>query len=276
QELSVSQVDRAHVLIRTSDGKLHVCGNNNLGQLGLGDTVQRNILTTVSGKTVTAVQACGLFDGATYQNWSQIILTSGSLQSAGGNVNGQLGNNTTTDSNTFINTTLNHTNVVTLVRNVGGYTTSGYITSAGILWLCGHNAVGTLGNGSTTQSNVYVQPSGSFQGFVSKAIIAGTQAIGTCVLMTTSGLGEVWATGGNSSGQCGDGSTTTRTTFGRVPMPELIADISAAATSILLVASCFYALSASGRVYSWGANVSGQAGQGHLQAVYVPNEVLIR
>ncbi|MFM8331899.1 MAG: RCC1 domain-containing protein, partial [Candidatus Methylumidiphilus sp.] len=43
QELSVSQVDRAHVLIRTSDGKLHVCGNNNLGQLGLGDTVQRNI-----------------------------------------------------------------------------------------------------------------------------------------------------------------------------------------------------------------------------------------
>lgn len=303
QELSVSQVEQAHVLVRTSDGKLHVCGYNNLGQLGLGDTVQRNILTTVSGKTVTAVQACGTFDGAsTYYNWSQIILTNGSLQSAGSNVNGQLGNNTTTNSTTFINTTLNHTNVASLVKHVGGYTTSGYITSAGILWLCGHNTTGTLGVGNTTQSNVYVQPSGSFQGFVSKAIIAGTQSVGTCMLMTTigtnqawamggysSGLiiansfpsltsGEVWATGGNGSGQCGDGSTTTRTTFGRVAMPDLIVDISASAISTASTAPCMYALGANGRLYSWGTNSSlfGWAGQGHLQAVYVPCEALIR
>lgn len=276
--ISVAAAPNPHVLVRTSDNKLHVCGYNAWGQLGLGDTVNRLQLTTVSGKTVSAVQANGGYDNTSgYHGTSQIILTSGALQSAGYNIQGQLGNNSTTSSNVFINTSLNHTNVSGIVKTVTTYGSAGYITSAGIVWLVGTNGAGQLGNGGTTQSNVYVQPSGAFQGFATKAIYAGAPGAGsvaTCVALTS--LGEVWATGNNANGQCGDGTVTNRTTFARVALPELITDIGACGNDTAGNLTAFFALGVSGRLYSWGSNGNGHAGLGHLFNAYVPCEVLIR
>lgn len=273
--ISVAAAPNPHVLVRTSDNKLHVCGYNAWGQLGLGDTVNRLQLTTVSGKTVSAVQANGGYDNTSaYVGTSQIILTSGALQSAGYNIQGQLGNNSTTSSNVFINTSLNHTNVSGIVKTVTTYGSAGYITSAGIVWLVGTNGAGQLGNGGTTQSNVYVQPSGAFQGFATKAIYAGAPGAGsvaTCVALTS--LGEVWATGNNANGQCGDGTVTNRTTFARVALPELITDIGACGNDTAGNYTAFFALGVSGRLYSWGSNGYGHAGLGHLFNAYVACEV---
>lgn len=274
--ISVAAAPNPHVLVRTSDNKLHVCGYNAWGQLGLGDTVNRLQLTTVSGKTVSAVQANGGYDNTSaYVGTSQIVLTSGALQSAGYNTQGQLGNNSTTSSNVFINTSLNHTNVSGIVKTVTTYGSAGYITSAGIVWLVGTNGAGQLGNGGTTQSNVYVQPSGAFQGFATKAIYAGAPGAGsvaTCAVLTNTG--EVWATGNNAQGQCGDGTVTNRTTFARVVLQELITDIGACGNDLSGVyGAVFFALGASGRVYSWGYNPHGQAGLGHLFNAYVACEV---
>lgn len=279
QAISVAAAPNPHVLVRTSDNKLHVCGYNAWGQLGLGDTVNRLQLTTVSGKTVVAIQANGGYDGTTtYIATSQIVLTSGALQSAGNNIQGQLGNNSTTSSSVFVNTSLNHTNVSGIVKTVTTHGSAGYITSAGIVWLVGTNGAGQLGNGGTTQSNVYVQPSGAFQGFAAKAIYAGAPGAGsvaTCVVLTSAG--EVWATGNNAQGQCGDGTTTNRTTFARVALPELITDIGACGTDLGGgYGTTLFALGASGRVYGWGYNSLGQAGLGHLLSTFVANEVLIR
>ena len=224
------------------------------------------------------MQACGVWDGtATYYGLTQIITTAGALQSAGYNVNGAIGNASTTSSSTFVSTSLNHTNVSSLVKNVAVAMTAGYIASTGIVWLAGLGGSGQLGNGSTSNSNVFIQPSGAFQGYVTKAILGGiTNGSAACILLANTGAnntGEVYVTGYNASGQQGDGSATNATSFAKVPMPEAITDIGCSTHETASGVTAFFALGASGRVYSWGANASGQCGQGHLQAVYVPCEV---
>lgn len=283
QAISAANAPNTHVLVRTSDNKLHTCGNNSQGQLGQGDTVNRLQLTTVSGKLVVAVQANGggTTSGTTFYGHSQIILTSGSLQSAGYNGQGQLGNNSTTNSNVFVNTSLNHTNVSAIIKNATIYDNAGYI-AAGIAWLVGGNTNGHLGNGGTTQSNIYIQPSGAFQGYVTKGILAGYSAVAatavTCVLLATTGAnntGEVWTTGANAYGQCGDGTVTNRTTFARVAMPEAITDIFSSGGD-MVTSIAIFALGASGRIYAMGRGSYGATGLGHLLDSYVPNEVLMR
>ncbi|HBF5586056.1 TPA: chromosome condensation regulator RCC1, partial [Clostridioides difficile] len=69
--------------IQKEDGSIWSTGNNSYGELGLGDTTQRNIFTKVDIDNVKKI-ACG-------QAYTFIIKNDGTLYSCGFNYSGQLG-----------------------------------------------------------------------------------------------------------------------------------------------------------------------------------------
>ncbi|MBD8478598.1 RCC1 domain-containing protein [Microbacterium sp. CFBP 8794] len=87
--------------------------------------------------------------------------------------------------------------------------------------------------------------------------------------------GSVWAVGGNSHGQIGDGVQTYHASWTKVPGLPAITQISAGNLSV-------YALDSSGKVWAWGDNYFGQIGanapaQGRAQTpVQVPGLATVR
>jgi alpha-tubulin suppressor-like RCC1 family protein len=81
--------------------------------------------------------------------------------------------------------------------------------------------------------------------------------------------GELYACGGNTYGQLGDGSTKTRLVWGRVPLPA-----GTVVTSVRAGADHVLALTARGEVYAWGRNHRGQAGTGTAGHQLTPVRVI--
>lgn len=180
------------------------------------------------------------------------LTTLGSAQCWGFNQDGELGNNSTTNS--FI-----PVNVSGLASGVTAVT-AGYKHSCGVVggaakcW--GDNSIGQLGDGSTTASHVPVSVSGLASGAI--AISAATWH--TCAL-TNVGQVECW--GANTSGQLGDGSTTSSS------IPVLVTGLSGV-TAIAMGSAHTCALTSGGLVKCWGANAFGQLGDGSTTTSHVP------
>jgi alpha-tubulin suppressor-like RCC1 family protein len=96
------------------------------------------------------------------------------------------------------------------------------------------------------------------------AIAAGGSS--TCVVDT---LGDVRCWGGNSDGQLGDGTTTSR------PTPTLIAGLPGPASSVAVGSATAYALLADGSIFAWGRGDQGQLGNGAESSSAVPVAVSI-
>ena len=119
------------------------------------------------------------------------------------------------------------------------------------VWTWGANALGQLGNGSTTQSLVPI-PLGAPSSVV--AVAAGNQ-----FSVALDDFGVVYAWGDNSKGQLGDGTTTQRTTPTQMTAVSGITAIAAGSQFVL-------ALRNDGIVLAWGANGNGQLGNGTTSA----------
>lgn len=276
-DISVGGSLATHLLVRTANNKLHACGWNGQGALGLGDTVDRLQLVTVPNKLVSSIKAwSGAYNAVpNYIQLSMILLTSGQVQCAGQQA---IGDGSTTQRTSFTSSTINTSNVTAIMEQVScAPSISGYI-AGGIVYLTGDNGSGQLGDGSTTNKNTYVQPAGAFQGkAVSVHIVRtnGSAAYATTLVLDSDGA--VWATGRNDQGLCADGTIIDRTTFRRVPMPEAISQLYVSGLGYSGANAYVWALGASGRLYAWGNNNVGQLGLGHEKSVVrVPCEVLIR
>ncbi len=142
---------------RLTDSTVACWGRNDRGQLGVAGTTRTSpVLVRGAGGSGTLTNVASLDTG---QKHACVTLTTGSVWCWGWNSDGQLGNNTITDSNapvqvrgplnvgTFANATLIGTGYLSTCAARSDYT----------VWCWGRNANGQLGNGTTTGSRVPVQ-----------------------------------------------------------------------------------------------------------------------
>ncbi|WP_018789788.1 Ig-like domain repeat protein [Salinispora arenicola] len=223
-------------------------GDNAESQLGDGTTTNSSTPVTVdvpAGTTITAVAAG--------QGHSLAVTSAGTVLAWGANSSGQLGDGTTTPRSTPVAVDLPAGTTVTAVA--AGDRHSLAVTSTGTVLAWGLNVTGQLYDGTTTTSSstpiVVDLPAGT----TVTAVAAGNAH---SLALTSTGTMLAW--GANSSGQLGDGTTTPRSTPVAVDLPvgSMITTIAASSSSHSL------AVTSTGTMLAWGANFTGQLGDGTI------------
>ncbi len=133
----------------------------------------------------------------------------------------------------------------------------------GKAWCWGQNNGGQLGSGTTTSSNVPVAVA-NVTGFENVVSISAGDAH-TCAVALD---GSVWCWGTNSSGQLGNGTTTTQLAPARV-----LGLTDAVAVSAGLDYTC--AVTRGGLVFCWGSNAFGQLGDGTTTSSTKPGTAVL-
>jgi alpha-tubulin suppressor-like RCC1 family protein len=190
-----------HTAAIKADGTLWMWGDDSSGQLGnnlsgFGLAYSSPIQTVASGTNWKSV-SCGEY-------WSAAIKTNGTLWTWGGNANyGQLGDNTSVDKSSPVQTIAGGTNWKQVACGMRHCTA---IKTDGTLWLWGFNLYGQLGNndgtGTPRSSPIQTIAGGTNWQFVNSHINTSTTAIKTD--------GTLWLWGKNAYGQLGLNDTVPR------------------------------------------------------------------
>ena len=238
----------------TTAGKAYCWGRNSEGQLGDSTfddrLVPTPVVNAVGGAAVVfaslesgAAHTCGLTGGGKAYCW-------------GYNETGQLGDGT-------INTVVFAPKAVAGGRSfteLTGRANSTCGLSGGALYCWGYNGNGQLGDGTTT---THASPSPASGGPFA-ALGAGStpdpSLIGTHACALT-GTGAAYCWGWNASGQGGDGTTTDHSTPTAVTGPGGGAALTFASLSTGFAHTC--GRTTGDAIYCWGANNSGQLGNGN-------------
>ncbi len=241
-----------HTCGLTGAGAVYCWGFNGLGQLGNGTTNDDSMAVAVQmpGGVHFVEIAAGQLHGCG-------VTAAGAAYCWGYNGYGQLGTGTTTDALAPVPVQL--PGGVALTRLAGGGNFTCGLTAAGAAYCWGENAMGQLGDGTTTTRGTPAPvqlPSG----------VALTQiAAGVDHACGRASNGSVYCWGNGGSGQLGDGTFTSQRTPLAVPLPPgvVAAQVSAGGsigTGGGIGHSC--ALATTGAAYCWGSNAYGQIGDG--------------
>ena len=222
---------------RTSGGALYCWGSAGYGLYGDGvqGTVHLTPTAVVAGGTQFTSVALG-------QNHACAIATSGTAYCWGLGVNGEIGDGSTItrtaptvvpDGRTYTSLTLGASHTCGLITGGAAY--------------CWGNGV-AVGSGS---AGIFVNPTAVSGGLTFTSISAAIST-NTCAV---TGSGRAYCWGGNSTGQLGDGTTTTQL----LPTP-VQGGIVFASLRLRNGTSC--GRTSGGQPYCWGDNSSGQVGDG--------------
>jgi alpha-tubulin suppressor-like RCC1 family protein len=240
-----------HTCALTTGGGVKCWGYNLYGQLGNGATTNRNTPVDVVGLSsgVAAIAAGGYHTCA--------LTTGGGVKCWGRNSSGQLGDGTTTNRTTPVDVVGLSSGVAAIAA---GYYHTCALTAGGGVKCWGDNTCGQLGNGKFGYRPIPADVSGLTSGV--DAMAAGESH--TCALTAGGGV-KCW--GRNNNGQLGDGTTTDRTT------PVDVSGLTGEVADIAAGGSHTCALTAGGGVKCWGANGSGQLGDGTTTSRTTPVDV---
>jgi alpha-tubulin suppressor-like RCC1 family protein len=240
-----------HACALLGDGTTRCWGDNSVGQLGDGTTTDRwapVAPTGLGGVTVKAVAAGRFF--------TCIHLATNGARCTGDNSFGELGNGTTTNSTTYVTVADVNTSVAALAAGpVSDHACVSLAADTGAhCW--GRNNEGQVGDGTTTNRGNVTRVVGL--GLATRVATGGVANVGpggtaghACALL---GGGIINCWGSNSSGQLGDGTTTSRT------LPATVSGIAGA--SRVDAGDEFTCALVSGSVRCWGRNDKGQLGNG--------------
>ena len=236
-----------------SDGTIWTWGYNNKGQLGNNmqtDSYTPQQVAALSGSLMASI-AAGYDHALSARN-------DGTVWTWGNNDNGQLGNNTTTDSLVPVQVSdLTKTSDV-----MAGNLYSLALLNDGSVRAWGRNALGELGDGTTTNRSTPVQ-------VINLASAAGIVAgYDHAVARLTNGT--VWTWGNNSNGQLGDNSTTARTS------PRQVSTLSGAVAVAAGQDDTFALLKNDDAIWSWGWNFYGQLGDGAMTERWLPAPIQVQ
>jgi alpha-tubulin suppressor-like RCC1 family protein len=244
--------------ILTNVGNLYATGYNGYGQLGLGDVNTRRTWVKISLSNVVYFDACTAADDIVH---CFAINSSGELYAWGYNGYGGLGLGNTTQQNSPQRVNVGAIAGKTIKKAFAfGDTNFSYaIDSADLVYSCGYNGQGQLGQNNTTNTNTF-QPILNQATLPADYIIGnggsgvGLGATGSAFLIRNN---EIWSTGYNGYGQLGLGNTTQRTSFAK------ITGISAKQVTLFRNAAANVAvLQLDGTLRVWGRNEDGCLGVG--------------
>lgn len=246
-----------HACAITPEGGVVCWGANSYGQLGDGTVTYRAGPVAVLGleSGVTDISAGGS---------TTCAIQSGALKCWGHNSAGQLGDNTTNPSNVprtvsdmysgVTKVSVGSTSAVCAVKDGGAY-----------CW--GYNGQGQLGDGSTTSRAVPTPVVGLATGVTD----ISTRASHSCAVQATTA--KCW--GMNYAGQVGDGSTTTRLTPVLVDIQgQMLRSISVGNDHTCAITYQGVPPRDTRRIRCWGANSTGQLGDGTTVGKVTPVELL--
>ncbi|MFZ2278024.1 MAG: cadherin-like beta sandwich domain-containing protein, partial [Prosthecobacter sp.] len=249
--------------------RLMAWGNNGVGQIGDGTTTHRRFPVAVptAGAALDGLTPLGLTAGAGH---SLALCSDGSLFAWGFNSEGQLGNNSLTDTTvpgmvSTIGTPLQGKVVVAVsagaVHNLA-------LCSDGTLVGWGNNGDGQLANPIESHSMLPVDVVTAGTPLAGRSVAAiGAGNFHSLVLCTD---GTLVAWGRNDSGELGNQTTTARS---RVPVAVTTAGTPLAGRSVVSIAAGGYhniALCDDGTIVTWGSNENGQLGNNSLTNSNVP------
>jgi alpha-tubulin suppressor-like RCC1 family protein len=190
-----------HVIFKDSTGKVYTCGLNTFGQLGHNNTTQYTVPTLIQyfvTNNITIISASG------GELQSIFLDSTGKVYSCGRNINGQLGQNNTTQYN--VPTLIQYfvTNNIIITNVACGYYHTVFLDSTGKVYSCGLNTLGQLGHNNTTQLLVPTL----IQYFVTNNITITNVFCGFQYTMFLDSSGKVYGCGDNGWGQLGQNYRT--------------------------------------------------------------------
>ena len=292
-----------HTLALKSDGTLWAWGDNGYGDLGLGNTGEKNSPTQVDpGSTWKAVSAGW--------DYTLAIKSDGTMWAWGENNDGQLGLGSA-DGNAHPSPTQVDPGTTWKAVSCGQYDTLA-IKSDGTLWAWGYDTDGELGLGNTAEATsprqvggadtwasvssgygytLALQSNGSLwgcgsdsRGELGLAATSGTYNTPTAIdagiswaavsvsafdwyTMAIKSDGSLWACGHNDADQLGLGDTTDRATLTQVDPGSIWKAVSCGG-------GCTLAVKSDGSLWAWGSTTSGNLGLGSMDStVATPTRV---
>ncbi|HEY9053396.1 MAG TPA: hypothetical protein VIO60_01115 [Rectinemataceae bacterium] len=232
-------------------------GWNGYGQIGDGTARVTKYLPVdvvgTAGKSIAAV--------ASGYGHSMMLTATGTLLAWGDNFCGQLGDGTVDERHTPI--LVENLPASTIVSIAAGNFHSLALMDDGSLWAWGANGSGQLGIGTQYSDQPYPMKVLGFGGLGVAAIAAGADHN-----LAIASDGSLWAWGANSSGQLGDGTTVDKYT------PVRVAGLQGRTAAAIAAGHAHsLALLSDGSLLAWGANASGQLGDGTTTARKTPVNV---
>lgn len=223
-------------------GQLWVWGRNHQGQLGLGDTTERETPVHLTIPNPTSVEL--------RQNHSLALTASGHVYAWGDNNDGQLGlGSTQVEDFEDRMAPVQVPAINDAVMVASGYDHTLVLLDDGTVVAFGQNAAGQLGDGSEIDKSYPVAVPGLTDVV---QVIAGSKHSAALTR-----AGQVYAWGRNTYGNLGQGTQDGDAHSSPIVVPEL--------SNVVLLASGrdhILALHDDGTVSSWGLNNNGQLGQG--------------
>jgi len=193
------------VWVTVASGTVYACGYNGLYGLGLGNTSATVVLTA----NASPVQVTKLFPMGVDRTYCLAVKTNNTLVAWGANPKGQSGTNTAAGTDVQNPTavsgiTLSSSITVTDIVSVGGSLSDGttlVLMSDGKVYSAGYASKGTLGNGTSTDTIVFARV--PIDATITAIHAVGYGDLGTFLMADD--LGRVWAFGGGTSYQLGNG-----------------------------------------------------------------------